>query len=190
MTETTRSNIGLGIAALVTITVLTATLASGVHAQNTADGQGAFRERGRGGPQGGPGGPGGPGRFGGPGGRGGPGGPMGALGTINRLDLSDAQRDQIKGIVDSRREETNALADRARSGHEALQAAVTADTFDEGTIRARSSDVASVEADMAVARARLHADVLQILTSDQQSKLKELQAEMQARRPDRRPPGH
>lgn len=180
MTATARK--GLGIAVLVTTAVVTLTLA-GVHAQNTNDGQGSFMGRGRRGP----GGPGGFGRFGGPGGRGGPGGPLGALGIISRIDLSDAQRDQVQALVESRRDETKGLADRARTVHEALEVAVTADTFDEGTIRARSVDVASVEADMAIARARLHADILQILTPEQRTRLKELQGQMRERRQEGRP---
>jgi Spy/CpxP family protein refolding chaperone len=77
--------------------------------------------------------------------------------------------------------------DRARAAHEALQAAVTAETFDEGTIRARHAEASAIEADMAVARARLHADVLQILTPAQRAELKEQQAERQQRRQAQRP---
>ena len=179
MTATTRK--GLGIATLATIAVITLAFA-GVHAQNAGGGQGPAMRGGRGGPQGGPGGAGrGVGRFGGPG------GPMGPLG-LNRLDLSDAQRDQVRSLVESRRDETKGLADRARSAHDALQAAVTADTFDEGAIRAHSAEVASVEADMAVARARLHADILQILTAEQRTQLKALQAQMKERGDRRGPP--
>ena len=176
MTATIRK--GVGIAALATIAVMTLAFA-GVHAQNTG-GPGPSMRGGRGGPQRGPDGPGrGFGRFGGPGG---PGGPMGPLGLISRLDLSDTQRDQVKSLMESRRDETKAIADRARPAHEALEAALTADTFDEGAIRALSAEVASVEADMAVARGRLHADILQILTPDQHAQLKALEAQMKERR--------
>ena len=176
MTATTRN--GVGIATLATIAVMTLALA-GVHAQNTGGAPGPFMRGGRGGPQGGPDEVGrGFGRFGGPGG---PGGPMGPLGLITRLELSDAQRDQVKSLVDSRRDETKAIADRAKAAHDALQAAVTSDTFDEGAIRARSVEVASVEADMAVARGRLYADALQILTVEQRTQLKALEAKMKER---------
>jgi Spy/CpxP family protein refolding chaperone len=113
---------------------------------------------------------------------------MGTLGPIMRLDLSDAQRDQLKGMLDAHREETKAVADRVRSSREALQAAVTADSFDEGTIRARSADLASVEADMAVAQARLRTAVLQILTPEQRTQLTAFQAQMKERQERRGPP--
>lgn len=176
MTATTRNR--LSVVTLATIAFFALVLA-GVQAQTTADPGGSVRGR-RGGPDGGGRGF---GRFGGPGG---PGGPMAPLGLINRLGLSDAQREQVKGLMDSRRDEVKAIGDRARSAHEALQAAVNADTFDEGAIRARSAEVASVEADMAVSQGRVYADVLQILTTEQRTKLKELQAQVQERRGGRR----
>ena len=116
------------------------------------------------------------GRRGGPGG---PGGPMGAIGIpLQRLDLTDAQREQVKGIMESHQAELRTLGEKAMTARRALDQAVTAETVDEGAIRARAADVAAIESDLAVARARIHADVFQILTSEQKTKLKELQAEM------------
>jgi Spy/CpxP family protein refolding chaperone len=119
----------------------------------------------------GPGGPGGPGRLG----RGGFGGPMGMLPMLGRaLNLTDAQRDQIKAIAGSHKDEWKALADREWTARTALMAAVTADTIDEAAIRQKSSEVAAVEADAAVARAHAHAEVVQILTADQKAQLKSM----------------
>ena len=186
MTATTRARLSLGAAAAF-VAVLIVGAAAGALAQNTNDGPRPFM--GRGGPtRGGPGG-----RFGEPGG---PGGPMGALGPLGPLmrqaNLTEAQRDQVRGVIDSHRDEMQAIAERARPAHEALQAALTSETFDEGTIRARYADVASVEADAAVARARVYSEVFQILTAEQQAQVKKLQAEMRERRPERgrglRPP--
>ena len=58
---------------------------------------------------------------------------------------------------------------------------INADAIDESTIRARSADVATIEADMAVMRAQIRAEVWQILTPDQQQQAKTLQAQMQQR---------
>ena len=151
------------------------------------------------GPQG-PGGGGRPGRFGGPGGPGpfgrggrggpgGPGGPMGMLGPmmIERLDLTSDQRDRVKQIVDSHRDDQQAIGKRAMAAHDALEAAITTDSFDETLIRTRAADVAAVEADETVLRARVYAEVLQILTSDQQARLKTIQTEMRQRREERKP---
>jgi periplasmic protein CpxP/Spy len=127
-------------------------------------------------------GPGGRGRFGGPDGPGGPmgrGGPggMGLL-MLRGLDLNDAQREQVKQIFDSHRDEQKALGDRSRAAQQALALAKTGEAFDEGSVRARAAELALVEADMAVASARTYAEVFQILTGDQQSQLKKQQTEM------------
>ena len=138
---------------------------------------------------------GGPGRSGGPGpggrfGRGrpgGPGGPMGVLGPmmLERLELTSDQKDRVKQIVDSHREDQQAIGTRMMAAHNALESAITSGGFDDALIRTRSADVAAVEADETVLRARIYAEVLQILTSDQQAKLKTMQAEMQQRREQR-----
>jgi len=115
--------------------------------------------------------------FGGPGrGRGGPGGPGGPLAglPLRELNLTDAQREQVRQIVDSRQQETRAIGERAMAAHEALRAATTSPSFDEGLVRAKAAEVAAVDADMAVARARIFADVFQILTPEQQANAKEL----------------
>lgn len=181
MTKTFKKiGLGLGAAAI-------AVIVAGVGYQNlSAQGRGFGGPGsgvGRGGDARGPGGPDRPGGPGGPGGRrGGPGGP-GGFGPMmfERLDLTSDQRDRVRQIMDSHRDEQRALGDRAMKAHDALQDAVTS-TFDEGAIRARAADVAAVDADMAVAQARVFGEVYQLLTTEQQEKLKKLQAEMKQRR--------
>ena len=62
------------------------------------------------------------------------------------------------------------------AAREALHAATTSPSFDEGLVRAKAAELAAVEADLAVSRARIFADVFQILTPEQQAKAKELSA--------------
>ena len=127
-------------------------------------------------------GPGGPDGFGGPGG---PGGPMGLLGEfgpgLRALELTDAQREQIRGIAKTHEAEFREIGERLRTAHESVNALVTADTVDEAAIRARSGELSVVEADAAVMRARVHQEVFSVLTAEQQTKAKELRAQMQER---------
>ena len=103
---------------------------------------------------------------------------MGLLPMLGRdLELTDAQKDQLKTIADSHKDDWKALADRGRAAHMALNQAVTADTIDENLIRQKSAEVGAVEADLAVARARARAEVFQILTAEQKAKLKERAAQ-------------
>ena len=122
-------------------------------------------------------GQGGPGR--GPGGAGGPGGIVPGL---RALDLTDTQREQLKAAMDSHTAEFEAQAKARQTARQALHAVVTADAFDEAAIRQKSADLAVVDADGAVLRAKVHAEVWALLTPDQQQKAKAQQAQREARR--------
>ncbi len=177
----TRIGVGFGIGLLA----LTASAGTYALAQNTNADPRPFIGRGLG-----SGGPMGPGRRGpgGPG-TGGPMGPEGPLGMLRmmgpRLGLTDAQKDQIKNLAETRRDEWKGLADRARAAHEALHDVITAETVDEALIRQRSAEVAAIEADLAVARARTHAEVWQILTPEQKAQAQAFQAEAKNRMKER-----
>lgn len=123
-----------------------------------------------------PGGPGvhGPGR----GGRGGPGADFGLRG----VDLTDAQRDQVRAIHESHRSEFDAARTKLREAHRAFAEATGAATIDEAAIRARSAEVAAAMADEAILRAKVRAEVFAILTPEQQQKANEMRSSMQQRR--------
>jgi Spy/CpxP family protein refolding chaperone len=169
----------LGLSA-ATITVALAGVGFATGQADGSQGPGSGRGAGR---FGGPGGPGG--RFG-RGGPGGPGGPMG-LGPmmLGRLDLTSDQQDRVKQILDSHRRDQQAIGQRSMAARDALESAITSGAFDETLIRTCAADLAAVEADETVMRARIYAEVLQILTADQQAKLKTMQAERQQRREQR-----
>jgi Spy/CpxP family protein refolding chaperone len=92
---------------------------------------------------------------------------------LGRLELTEAQRAQTRSLVEAHRAATGPVLDRARTAREALHEAVTASTVDEAAIRARSAELASADADLAVARARLHADITKILTAEQRAELEQ-----------------
>ncbi|HEX6210216.1 MAG TPA: Spy/CpxP family protein refolding chaperone [Methylomirabilota bacterium] len=105
---------------------------------------------------------------------------------FRRLDLTDAQRSQLRAVMEQHRGELQAVGERLRTAQQAVNEAVTAPVTDESLIRQRVSERALVEADAAVLRARLHAAAWQILTPEQQQKAQELKAERQTRREERR----
>lgn len=126
----------------------------------------------------GPGGPGGP-RFG-------PGGPLGPIALpLRALDLSDAQREQVRGVMQSHRAAFTEIGERQRQARSALDAAIQADAVDESAIRARAAEVAAVDADAAVLRARVRQEVFSLLTAEQQTKAREIQAEAERRMKER-----
>jgi protein CpxP len=148
-----------------------AVMATGfVHAQ-TQDGTGATAPRHE---RRGPGGPGGPGHFG----RGGFGSPMAVL---RQLDLSDDQRAQVRQVMDSHRDELQAVGERVRAAQRAQRDAVASTQFDEQAVRTKAAELAAAEADAAVLRAKVHSEVFAVLTPEQQAKAAELKAQREAR---------
>ena len=104
---------------------------------------------------------------------------------LRGLDLTDAQREQVRGIMTARQADFKAIGERLRTAHEAQRQAVTRVPVDENEIRARVSEASAVEADFAILRARIHEQVYQVLTPEQQAKAKTLAAERQKRRAER-----
>jgi protein CpxP len=117
----------------------------------------------------------------------GPGGPGGVgLPGLRELDLSDAQKEQIKTITQSHRDEIQKIAERTREANRAIDQASNVETVDEAAIRAQSTALATAIADGAILRARVNAEIFNVLTAEQQQKLKDLRAQRQERGPRRR----
>jgi Spy/CpxP family protein refolding chaperone len=125
--------------------------------------------------------------------RGGPKGGPGGIGLpgLRQLELSETQREQIRTITQSHRDEMRQIAERTREAHRALDAAAEATSVDEADIRAKSTALASALADGAIARAKINAEILGVLTPEQQQKLTELRTQRDERRnaAPRRPRG-
>jgi protein CpxP len=123
----------------------------------------------------------------------GPGGPMGGpLGFgpgFQQLDLTDDQKAQLKSIADSHRDEFREAGQKLGAAREAMRALIEADQIDESAIRAKSAEVAAAEAEVAILNARVRQQSMQVLTSEQQAKLKELRESRQQRPMKRRGPG-
>ncbi len=164
MTKTLR-HLGLSTAAGLAALALTAGMYASSQDPNTNKGGGPFMGR-RGGPP-----------MGGPNALLGP----GILGP--QLGLSDAQKEQIKSILQAHAEDWKAITGRMMTARQALDESVDSGAVNESLIRQRSAEVGLVEGDAAVVRARVRAEVLQLLTPDQQAKAREFAA----RRPG---PGH
>jgi protein CpxP len=128
-------------------------------------------------PQGGPG-VSGPGR--GP--RGGMRGGFGGMLPLRGIDLTDAQRDQVRSIMESHQAEFEQVRTKLREGHRALASASNGQTVDEAAIRAASTTLAAAMADEAILRAKVRSEVFGILTAEQQQKLQERQAERRQRK--------
>src|SRR5579862_3866890 len=127
------------------------------HSQNTSADQPAFSGR-RGGPPMGMMGP----------------GPMGFLGPIlPRLNLTDAQKAQVKTIMESHAADFKTLRTQGAPAHQALEQAMLTDPVDDNAVTAASAQVAAVDAQEAVLAAHVRSEIFQILSDDQKTQVKQ-----------------
>jgi len=115
----------------------------------------------------------------GPGGRG-PGGPRAGF-ALRGLDLTEAQRMQVRQLAGQHREQMQPLLDRARAAQDAQRKAVDAVPFDEQQVRTAAQTLAEAQAEVAVQRARLQNDIYALLTPDQQARMQKMRADREAR---------
>ena len=117
-------------------------------------------------------------RGGGPGGLGlfGPGGA-----GIEGANLTEAQKDQVKAIVESHRDEMRGLLDRQAQARRALAASAESGRVDD----AAANEVGAASASLALAEARMRVEVFQLLTPEQRTAVQK-RAQERAERFDRR----
>src|ERR1700749_210763 len=129
---------------------------------------------------------------GGPRGPHGPGGPHGGnlVEHLSRaLDLTDAQKAQVKRIEDSLRESTKALHEQlAKSGDGGAPLDGFKDGFDEASVRSAAQARAAVHVELEVAHARAMSQIYALLTAEQKAKLAELRQQFEQHRPGPPPP--
>lgn len=99
-------------------------------------------------------------------------GPLGR--ALHRLDLSAQQRDRIEALVEAHRDATESLRSEVRGELRDRLAGDLATEFDEVAVRARAEQRAKVMIEMEVSRAKLHADILSVLTAEQRAELAEM----------------
>ena len=122
------------------------------------------------------------------GGRRGP-GPGGRSGgpdlPLAQLNLTEQQRQQVRDIQERERQDTQQLRERLQQARAAQRQAIDA-MVDENQIRTATQDLAAVESDLAVQRAKLRAEVFEVLTPEQREQAAKLRAERSDRTGERR----
>ena len=118
-------------------------------------------------------------RGGGPGGLGlfGPGG-----GGLEGANLTDAQKDQVKAIVDAHLDEMRRLLDRQAQARRTLAVSAENGHVDD----AAANEVGAASAALALAEARIRAEVFQLLTPEQRGAVQKRAEERAARFAERR----
>ena len=86
-----------------------------------------------------------------------------------RLELSDTEADELARIMREHRAAVAPTMDGLRRARQALREQISSEIFDAAAIRERAAEVAELEADVAVERAR-HGQALRGLLSPEQFK--------------------
>jgi protein CpxP len=105
---------------------------------------------------------------------------------LRQLDLTEEQKGQIRSMVLKNRDAVRALRQSLRDKAMAMREAARTQPFDEAQVRAHAQEVASLRAELMVARARLHHEMLGVLTPEQKAKFDELRQQRLLRLRERR----
>lgn len=96
------------------------------------------------------------------------------------LNLSDAQQAQMKGIMQKEHANLKPLIEEMRQTRQQLHQ-YEEGTFDEASVRKLATQKAQTQIELTVAETRIHSELFQVLTADQQAKMKEFEARRAAR---------
>jgi Spy/CpxP family protein refolding chaperone len=102
-----------------------------------------------------------------------------------KLELSDDQRAKIEVRMTAARTELGPKLDAMRQARRALREATEVPVIDEGAIRAAAAELSGIEADLAIAHAKMRQEIRALLTPDQQAKLDAMKAERKERGAER-----
>lgn len=89
-----------------------------------------------------------------------------------KLELTDAQREQWKALHEAHHPRMQQLREAVREQHEALRE-VAMGEFDEAAASAAARRLGDLVAESALERARMHAQLHEVLTEEQRAKLAE-----------------
>ncbi|MGD1078909.1 MAG: Spy/CpxP family protein refolding chaperone [Candidatus Sulfotelmatobacter sp.] len=97
-----------------------------------------------------------------------------------QLNLTDDQQAQMKTIMEKSHTTLKPLLQQSHQIEQQLRQYVMG-TFDEAKVRTLATQKAQIEAELTVAQTRVHNQLFQLLTPDQQAKAKQMEANHEAR---------
>ncbi len=91
-----------------------------------------------------------------------------------KLNLTDAQRSQIKTIVSEERPKMKPLFQQLQAGREQLNALIKSGSFDEAKVQSIAKGQAATLADMIVEKQRMKSRIYAVLTPEQRARAEKL----------------
>src|SRR6202044_3974225 len=94
---------------------------------------------------------------------------------LKQLDVTDTQRAQIRAVMQKEHSTMQPLMEQVHTMHQQLKQ-YSEGTYDEARVQALVAQQAQTLVQLKVEETRIHNEVYQLLTTDQQAKLKEIEA--------------
>lgn len=109
----------------------------------------------------------------------------GGMRGFRNLDLTDAQKTQLKQIGESSRQNLRPLMEQIRAKRQEIRQANQDGTFNEALVAQKLAEIAPLEAKLQGEQFRVHQQMLSVLTPDQKAKLDQQREEFKAKRAER-----
>jgi periplasmic protein CpxP/Spy len=105
-------------------------------------------------------------------------------GLFRQLNLTDDQKTKMKQIRESFAQTNKPLRDQLRAKRQELRQASEGGTFNEALATQKLTEIAPLEAKMMGEQAKLHQEMLSVLTAEQKAQLEQAKAQFKTRRGD------
>lgn len=106
----------------------------------------------------------------------------GGFGRIaEKLNLTDAQKEQVKNIMEASRAKVQPLKESMKANRQKMDAATANGQFDEAAVAAIAQEQATIGAQLIVEKERAKSQMFQILTADQKAQFQQFEAQMKNR---------
>lgn len=111
---------------------------------------------------------------------------MRAGGFFKQLNLTEDQKTKIKQIRENFAATNKPLREQVRAKRQELRQARQGGTFNEALATQKLTEIAPLEAKLMAERAKLHQEMLSVLTAEQKAQLEQARAQFKTRRGEMR----
>lgn len=105
---------------------------------------------------------------------------------FKHMDLTDDQKAQMKAIGQANRESTKTLREQIKANRQQLQQMTENGQFDEAAVSAVAQQQGQLHAQMIVAKEKVKAQMFNVLTNEQKTKLAQMKAEHKQKMQERK----
>src|SRR5262249_47036822 len=100
---------------------------------------------------------------------------------FSKLNLTDAQKAQLKQIRENHSQTISPLMTDLRAKRQEIRQASQGATFDESLVAQKLAEIAPLEAKLMGERVKLHNDMLSVLTPDQKAQLDQARQQLKSK---------